>query len=125
MIVVATAITWIFASKSTTISTNQIYIYIACLAVGVLQFLYNFAKYILNKTKKSLEINKNGLAYNSFFAVLIIVLTLALNILFGMKLDNILEYSASFILPMCLSLILLINPLIKKILSKLSKFYIS
>lgn len=102
---------------------------IACYALSyvaiIFMLMFNLLKYQTNKNKKILELNKNQIITNSFFAVVLIILTIALNILFGMNLTNILDYSASFILPLCYSLILFIQPLVKKFLSRFSGFYLN
>lgn len=122
---ILTTVALVYASINAELNSVQIAFFVISYVVAVLITTFHFLKYLANKTKKALEINKNETIYNSFFAVVVIILSVAINILFGMNVSNILNYSATFILPICYAVLLFMQPLLKKFLSKFSSFYLN
>lgn len=108
---------------SQSLSGVQIALYVVSYCFAFLFLIANFILYMLDKTKKISKLKNKSLLYNTFFAIIIIVLSLSINIFYGMNLHNISNYLASFILPICYAIMLFVFPALKKILSKLSYFY--
>ena len=123
LICLFTTITLICTSQKTTISPQQNAIYIVSYVVAIALLLFRFAKYLANKSKKVEKLNSNEMLYTIFVVIVLMILTLATNLFLGMTFANIIDYSASFILPICYSVVLIINPFIKKALSKMANFY--
>lgn len=123
LICLFTTITLICTSQKTTISPQQNAVYIVSYVVAIALLLFRFAKYLANKSKKVEKLNSNEMLYTIFVVIVLMILTLATNLFLGMTFANIIDYSASFILPICYSVVLIINPFIKKALSKMANFY--
>lgn len=123
LICLFTTITLICTSQKTTISPQQNAVYIVSYVVAIALLLFRFAKYLANKSKKVEKLNSNEMLYTIFVVIVLMILTLATNLFLGMTFVNIIDYSASFILPICYSVVLIINPFIKKALSKMANFY--
>ena len=123
LICLFTTITLICTSQKTTISPQQNAVYIVSYVVAIALLLFRFAKYMANKSKKVEKLNSSEMLYTIFVVIVLMILTLATNLFLGMTFSNIIDYSASFILPICYSVVLIINPFIKKALSKMANFY--
>ena len=123
LICLFTTITLICTSQKTTISPQQNAVYIVSYVVAIALLLFRFAKYLANKSKKVEKLNSSEMLYTIFVVIVLMILTLATNLFLGMTFANIIDYSASFILPICYSVVLIINPFIKKALSKMANFY--
>lgn len=123
LICLFTTITLICTSQKTTISPQQNAVYIVSYVVAIALLLFRFAKYMANKSKKVEKLNSSEMLYTIFVVIVLMILTLAINLFLGMTFANIIDYSASFILPICYSVVLIINPFIKKALSKMANFY--
>lgn len=123
LICLFTTITLICTSQKTTISPQQNAVYIVSYVVAIALLLFRFAKYLANKSKKVEKLDSNEMLYTIFVVIVLMILALATNLFLGMTFANIIDYSASFILPICYSVVLIINPFIKKALSKMANFY--
>lgn len=123
LICLFTTITLICTSQKTTISPQQNAVYIVSYVVAIALLLFRFAKYLANKSKKVEKLNSSEMLYTIFVVIVLMILTLATNLFLGMTFANTIDYSASFILPICYSVVLIINPFIKKALSKMANFY--
>ena len=124
MIILFTTISLCISTKHTTLSNLQWALYVISYVISVTLSVASLIIYALDKNKKKSEISQNSYFYNIFFAIFIVTLALAINIFYGMELANISSYSASFILPICYALIILVQPILRKSLSKLSYFYL-
>ena len=123
LILIATTITLVNASLSVNIGGFQLFLYVASYLIAFAYLLFDFLKYSANKNKKVKNLGNNQSIYGTFFAIMIVILTISINLLAGMTISTIMEYSASFILPIVYAVMYFVRYPIKKFLSKFSSFY--
>ncbi len=123
LICIITTLCLIFTSIKGQLSGFQMFIYILSYLICFGTLFVNFFKYHLNKNKKVQKLKKPETMYIAFIAIVMIILSIAVNLLAGMNFENIAGYTASFVLPIFYALVLLINYPLKKFLSKFSSFY--
>lgn len=65
---------------------------------------------------------KNNSSFVILICFILVVITVGLNLIFGLKWNNLISYSGSFILQIINLFLIIISPIIKKILSKFSYY---
>ena len=118
-----TTISLSISSLNGEIGGFQSFLYIVSYLIAAAILLLNFLKYISNKNKKVQHLRKVEMSFRLFIAILVIILTISINLFAGINFNNIASFSASFVLPMFYSIIILINYPLKKFLSKFPTFY--
>lgn len=95
-------------------------VFYALIALVVLTFL---VKYLCNKSKRSIDIGKIDTIVCISLALVVGIMAFVVNINMGMTLKNIGNYFATFSMPILFAIELLFVHMVKKMLSKSSKFY--
>ena len=123
LICIATTITIVLTSKYSKLENFQLIIFILGYVVSAIILLIEFIKFMLNKKKKTHKLDGNEKVKNLTMATIIAILALVINIVAGMRFNNFVNYSASFLMPIYYAFALIIKYRLKKWLSSLKTFY--
>ena len=108
----------VFASPKMQIVVCDIIYALIAIAIAL-----SLAKYIFNKSRRANNLGKSDFVISIAVALVVTILTIAINIENGMTFKNIGSYFSSFAMPIAFSIELLFVHLTKKILAKSAKFY--
>lgn len=102
----------------------QSYFYIGAITVSILILIYSATKYATNKFRRiALTQYSSGFVNTLFLVIILVVLTYAINMFYGLNLTNIYKYAGSFIAYIIIAICFLIKPLISLALVRNEKFY--
>lgn len=123
LICLITTVLLVVVATKVEISGFQMFMYILSYLIAFGILIFNFLKYASNKNKKIQKLPRHESMYSTFVAIVLVILSLAINLFMGMNFDNIVAYFGSLLLPIFYALIILINYPLKKFLSKSASFY--
>ncbi len=123
IIYILTTLTIIITASITQVKGIQTALFIISYIASVVILIFDLIKYLINKHKKTQNLNSNERVNNIAISIILIVLSVTINIIAGLNIYNLSNYIASFFVPLWYSIVLLIKFPLKKFLSKFANFY--